>query len=276
MPHLVKVQEKYEKKGMVLIAQHRQAASLKGKVLALANSRGVNYTITQGGMLSGDKSRGIPRAWLFDWTGKKVWEGHPSQVDGPLESLMKKAPHWLCRGRELSEKKVLGYSYKLFANRSYGSIVKSLNDLIEKGADKEDATKEVEEATFLRDNIVGYGKDQLALAKTLERTDPIKGYETYARLKSLFKGHEVGEQAKTRYDELKKDKAFKEELSAGKYFKMVNSLIPKISGDLTKSSNQRVVGQIAGIARTMNKRWPTSVYTAKVRQIAAGYGVKLQ
>jgi len=113
VPHLVKVQKKWKSKGLALIAIHRQAGSLKGNVMALARQKGINYTITQQGSLKGDTSRGIPRAWLFDHTGKCIWEGRPSQIDGPLDAAMRKAPHWLTRGKQLTSKKVLKQSLKL-------------------------------------------------------------------------------------------------------------------------------------------------------------------
>lgn len=268
MPHLVKVQKKYQSKGFALVAIHRQDGSLKGKVMALTRAKGINYTITQFGSLRGDTSRGIPRAWLFDHTGKCVWEGHPSEMDRPLETAMRNAPHWLTRGRQLKSKSVIKQSLKLHGNRGYGTIANALGKIIEKSEGKD---KQKEEATFLRDNIVKYGNDRLTRAAADEKQDAPEALRSYRELKSLFKGTEIGDKASKRNKELKNDKEFKKELKAAKILAYIEGLVARMKpGGSKKRSNLGLIANIRAAARLLQKKYPTTTAAQKAQSIASG------
>ncbi len=265
MPHLVKVQDKYKRKGLALIAIHRQSGSLKGNVMALAQSKGVNYTITQSGSLRGDTSRGIPRAWLFDHTGKCVWEGHPTKIDGKLDEVMSRAPHWLTRGRVLKSKRVRQQSLKLSGNRNFGKIANELAKIAEKseGTDKE-------EATFLRDNIMNYGNSRLTRAGTNEKADAVTALNSYAELGSLFKGTEIGDKATKRKAELKKDKAFQNELKAAEILVYIDRNMARMRpGGSKKRYNLRLIRNVRSAAAMLQKKYPTTSAAAKAQSIAS-------
>jgi len=268
VPHLVKVQKKYKSKGLALIAIHRQSGNLKGNVMALARAKGINYTITQQGSLKGDTSSGIPRAWLFDHTGKCVWEGHPTQIDGQLETVMRNAPHWLTRGRQLKSKSVLRQSLKLHSNRSYGAIANTLGKLIEKSEGK-DAQKE--EAAFLRANILKYGNDRLSQAAADESQEPIAALQNYRELKGLFKGTEIGKKASKRSKELKTDKAFQKELKAAKILAYIEGQMALMKpGGSKKRSNLRLIANIRSAANMLQKKYPTTSAAQKAQSIVSG------
>src|SRR5210317_1128141 len=79
MPHLVQMDKKYSKKGMVLVAPEVQGSTPES-VKEMAEDRKLKYTITKG--ISGPSlSRGIPHMAVFDTKGKLVFTGHPMNKD---------------------------------------------------------------------------------------------------------------------------------------------------------------------------------------------------
>lgn len=87
MPHLVQMDKRYKKKGLVLIAPECQGTS-KEEVLKLLKKNGVDYTVTSG-VQGPNLSNGIPHAMVFDITGKLIFHGHPS--DDNFERSVKTA-----------------------------------------------------------------------------------------------------------------------------------------------------------------------------------------
>lgn len=271
------MQKENEDKGLVLIAIHRQDESLKGSVLALAASKGINYSITQQGSLTGDNSKGIPRAWVFDWKGQKVWEGHPTQMDSAIEPLVAKAPHWLTRGREFTDKAVAAQAQKLFANAGYAAIIKALADIVAKEvpADNAAAATKNEEAKFLHDSIVAHGTAKLAKAATNKKDAPLDAVTGYQELAVQFKGHEIGTKAKEESDGLKKDKAFQEELQAAKLYQAIQDEVGKMKpgAAITDKSNMAVVANIRAYAAQLFTKYPASNAAGKARQLATSLGI---
>ena len=48
--------------------------------------------VVNGGSLKGFQPRGVPRALIFDHTGKSIWEGHPAAMDQPLADAIANLP----------------------------------------------------------------------------------------------------------------------------------------------------------------------------------------
>ncbi len=79
MPHLVQMDKKYSKKGMVLVAPEVQGSTPES-IKEMAEERKLKYTITKS--ISGPSlSRGIPHMAVFDTKGKLVFTGHPMDKD---------------------------------------------------------------------------------------------------------------------------------------------------------------------------------------------------
>ena len=79
MPHLVQMDKKYSKKGMVLVAPEVQGSAPEA-IKEMAEDRKLKYTITKS--ISGPSlSRGIPHMAVFDTKGKLVFTGHPMNKD---------------------------------------------------------------------------------------------------------------------------------------------------------------------------------------------------
>jgi hypothetical protein len=76
MPHLVQMDKKYSKKGMVLVGAEVQGSS-PDAIAKIATNHKLQFTITKG--ISGPSlSNGIPHMAVFDVKGDLVYHGHPS------------------------------------------------------------------------------------------------------------------------------------------------------------------------------------------------------
>ncbi len=79
MPHLVQMDKKYSKKGMVLVGAEVQGSSPDAIQKMVTNNK-LQFTITKG--ISGPRlSNGIPHMAVFDVKGNLVYHGHPSSPD---------------------------------------------------------------------------------------------------------------------------------------------------------------------------------------------------
>ena len=76
MPHLVQMDKKYSKKGMVMVGAEVQGSS-PDAIKKMADDHKLQFTITKG--ISGPSlSNGIPHMAVFDVKGDLVYHGHPS------------------------------------------------------------------------------------------------------------------------------------------------------------------------------------------------------
>jgi len=76
MPHLVQMDRKYSKKGMVLIGAEVQSSSVEA-IEELVDEHKIKFTVTRG-ITGPNLSRGIPHSAVFDVNGDLIHHGHPS------------------------------------------------------------------------------------------------------------------------------------------------------------------------------------------------------
>lgn len=250
---------------------HAQAASLKSKVLGLARENKINYTVTQGGRIPGDESRGIPHAYLFDWTGKCVGEGNPSSLKSKLDELMQKAPPWIAGGKEFKSADVQKIAAGLRSPAGFGKALVKLEKL--KDSDGDTGS----EATYLAERIANYGNGILEDAKTNETEDAFAAMMGYAEAAKNFKGHEIGDKAKTRMKELKKDKAFQKELKAGQMLKQMEAVagnLKAVNGAINPQhpANRKPVAQLMALRKKLKKKYGDTKAAAKAEALFSSFG----
>lgn len=87
MPHLAKLDKSYRDKGLVIIGAESQGSSLED-IKEITEDAKVKFAITKG--VQGPVAvRGIPKALIFDVTGKMIYNGHPADKD--FDRTIKKA-----------------------------------------------------------------------------------------------------------------------------------------------------------------------------------------
>ncbi len=269
MPHLVKVQEQYKAQGLIILASHLQNVP-KDEVLALCRKNKVNYTVVNGGRLSGDDSPGLPHAWLLDGTGKVVKDGHVEELKQELEATLAREAHWIARGKKLEAKSALQISEGLKAGKSFGWALGECEALAKKNDEKAKA-----EAEYLRDQIVVEGERVLAEAGVAEEKDPVHALELYDEARAGWKKHEIEKKADARVKELKKDKAFQKELEAAKLAGQLRELAGQLVSkdgkyDLAGPQNQQTAAQIrGGLKQLKAKHAETKIGQACVDELKA-------
>jgi hypothetical protein len=265
------VQKKHEKQGFVLIAMHRQAASLKDKVMNLARSAKINYTVTQGGSVQGDAGGGIPRAYLFDWKGKCVQEGHPSEMYSKIDTLMAKAPPFITGGKDFTSPAVAKIAGSLRSPKGYGKALDQLAKLAGQSG------TEAEEAKYLSGRIVGYGEGILKDAASNESEDALAAMRGYSEASKLFKGHEIGTKAAKRMKELKKDKPFQNELKAAKLVAQMEYFAGQfkaVGGQVNPQhpANRKPFAGIVKLYKKLKKKFPDTKAFARAEKLVAPFG----
>ncbi len=87
MPHLVKMDKKYSKKGLRILAPEVQGSSVEA-IETLVKKHKINYPIMKGSTRA-PNMKGIPHSVVFNTAGELVFEGHP--MDPEFDKSIKKA-----------------------------------------------------------------------------------------------------------------------------------------------------------------------------------------
>jgi hypothetical protein len=273
MPQLVKLQEELRDSGLIIIGTHRQDGT-KEEVVGLVRSMKVNYTITSGGSVPDDNVNSIPRAFLFDGTGKLIEKGHPT--DGKfltkLRELVQTEPHWLAAGRKYTKLQPVADSLK--KSKTYGAILKKLEK------DVNGTGPVSEEAKYLSERIRGYGERRLKEAKALETEDAVAAQQAYTEIATQWKGDKVATDATTRTKELKSDKDFQNELKACAILRQITAECDKLviqQGKMNPENpaNKKVAATVKALIDMLKKKHPDSHASAKVSEIVSAYGLKV-
>ena len=266
----MKLQEEFKDSGFAIVAPHSQAVP-EEQVVQLMRSQKVNYTITNGGSVAGDKGNPIPRAFLFDTSGKLVASGHPDELKPKIKDLVKTEPHFLAAGRKY--KKLAPVAESLKQTKAFGQILQKIEKDLKGEGDA------AEEAKYLAEKIQGFGKKKLADAKTQESDDPFLAQQTYTDISTQWKGNEIAEQASVRLKELKADKDFQADLAASKVYHQILSECDKLvfqggKIDHEYGPNKKVAASVKGMVTQFKKKFSNSKAATKIDKDLEVYGFK--
>lgn len=131
VPHLVRMQEKYKSKGVVLVALSSEPES---KVKSFIKDNKATYITGSGAgtTLSAYGVRGIPHVFLIDPKGKVAWAGHPSVAEPPLRKLLKESPP---KKRSFLSQKSARAAYKrankLYKQKKYSKAMRAFQEIAE-------------------------------------------------------------------------------------------------------------------------------------------------
>lgn len=87
MPHLVQMDRKYAKKGMVLVGAEVQRSD-DDKIKEVIDEHGLKFTVTKG-IAGPSLSNAIPHMAVFDVKGDLVFKGHPNQAEKAIKTALK-------------------------------------------------------------------------------------------------------------------------------------------------------------------------------------------
>jgi len=255
IPHVSELAALADPERLVVIANQCQEP---GKTMSVwKSSGGTNRpTVIDGGELPGSNVNGIPRCFLFDHTGKLVYDGHPGMVTvAQIKTLLAAAPGPLVKPGTYktcaSEANALTRS-----DQSIRSTLSSLRSKAAKGAPDTQA-----EATALLAGVKDYLDQQWQMIETNRTADPILATTILQRCLTLVRGDDgFGQPFEALFKELKQDKTFQNELSAALILDQVKTVADKINLDenrdaaLKRSEFQQVLEGL----RTLLRKHPTT------------------
>ncbi len=270
MPGLVKLQAELKDSGFVVIATHVQDATQE-EVVNFLRSQKADFMGTSFGQVPGREVRGVPHAFLFNSSGELVAEGHPDVLKPKVKELVASEPHWLAAGREYKKLKPLADSLK--KTSSYGPILKRLEGEAKKSGEA------AEEAKYLLDNILNYGRRKLGEARRLETEDAFLADKLYNEISAGWKGSEVAAEASARLKELKQDKEFQQELKASALAHHILARCENLVAqggkiNLDYGPNQKVAAEVRAMVPVLKKKFPESKAAAKISEQLKSYGFK--
>ncbi len=190
-----------------------------GTVRPFVESNGIKYLVAIE-KAGGYKASSIPHAWLVSPKGEVVWEGNPASLnEAQIEENLKGAsmpPPQLTLPKELKSVE------RDLSAADYSKGIKALETHLKKPKSSETETA----AKNALEQINAYGASKL---KTVDDLAKEKDYGSAAEilrgLDKSFKGHEVGDKAKTLLAEWKKDDKIKLELDAASVIEQAEAQI---------------------------------------------------
>jgi hypothetical protein len=196
----------------------------------------IDYLIAVGGG-KGYKTSGIPRAWLVSPMGEIVWEGHPG---GLKNAIIEEHLKQVRLVPEFNLSRQLRSAEGYLNRAKYGSGIKALERYLRSPKD-DDIAKEAKET--LRE-VERYGREQLGAARDYAKEgDYSEAMLVVAKLARSFRGHELGDKAKTQHNEWKDEKKVRAELRASKLLAEARSLIKERKHKQAAALLQRVLNK---------------------------------
>lgn len=225
IPHISELAALADPEQLVVLANHCQGP---GRTAAVWKECGGTDkpTVIEAGDLPGSNVTGIPRIFVFDHTGKQVFDGSPGQVDDAMiKKLLDAAPGPLVKAG--SYKACAGEAAALKnSDRPVGSVLKALRTKAEKG--KPEAQLEAQQ---LLEGVKSYADRQYAGITADRSTDPVSAWLRVQRLALVLKGDEWGKPFEDLVKELKADKPFMDELKAADGLAAIKAQATKIGLD---------------------------------------------
>jgi hypothetical protein len=228
--------------------------------------------------VEGDNSRGIPHMFIFDHTGKCVFEGLPSSVANVLKTTMAAAPHPLIADLPLKKLAKLGQALK--SGQSIGAVFKQANSKTS-ASDAETAT----EAKGIVERCSAYADKRSKDAESVREQDPYQCCALLERIQKDFSGMEQATAVEKRLAELKKDKAFSAQCEAGKLLAEITRVGTELKGIGTKpvdlsdktclKANRTQATQIVAAIKTLKKKYADTKYCADALEYAKTIGLEV-
>ena len=221
IPHTTELAKKYGHDKLVIIANQVWSAS-DNRTAETWNKHAKNdmVMVVNGGKLDGFSPRGVPRALIFDHTGKSVWEGHPGSMDKALADAIANLPEPTEEGPaddEQAAEEAAGPKliieglepeyFRVEMNRinTQNRNVTSTLDKLRRAAERATDQAQVDEAKMIVAAVEAWAKGQQARIEATQASDPATAYTTAEELVALLKGDDLAKQAGEFINEIRED-----------------------------------------------------------------------
>ena len=221
-PHLVELQQKYAKTGkFTVLASHRQDFSNEVKPFLSKNK--VTFPVYQFfDEPAAPCGRGIPHAALFDYKGKLISSGYPSDLYPLVAKLVKEVPPPIIAFVEVKYCK--SQAQALGSGRPVLSTLKALEKIAAGSGPK------AEEAKQLVDAANTYLEKRKNKLLELANNKPSQALVPLASFVKITAGLPVEKEARAKLTELKKDGSLKK-------FIRIRAKIDKLAAKLEKRNS---------------------------------------
>ena len=250
--HLVSLKEELGDQ-VLMVANHAQSSD-PANIRKVWSENGGNdrITVIDRGGLPGHQGGGIPKCYVFDHTGELVFEGHPMQVDDALRQACAKAPGKLATGYDWQhlqqEARTIGRQ-----EGPIGGAIKS----VRKSAESDDAAV-VAEATELLSRVNGWVAEERAAMEAARTADPLAAWTKANTMAGLLKGDDLEDQFKEVVKEMKKDRAFQNEVKAGMALAKIEDMAAQ-QGVVDGSADPSVVAACKKALESVIKKYDGTV-----------------
>lgn len=222
IPHISELAALADTDQLVVIANQCQEP---GKTESVWNACGGNNrpcVIDQGG-LQGASVSAIPRVFVFDHTGKQVFDGSPAAVDAAMvRKLMDEAPGPLVPAGDYATCRLEALALK-GSDRPIAAVLKSLRTKAAKGKPEAQA-----EAQRLLDGVAAYADRMLSKITANRSSNPAVAWQYALRLQNLLKGDELAKPCEAIVTDMKSDKAFSNEIKAAEVLANIKAAAEKL------------------------------------------------
>lgn len=212
---------KYKPKGFILLGFHKDEAP-KQDIIAFCKSLRISFPIYQGGNVSEVDVSTMSLLILFDHNGHMIFYGDPRDAFPKLDAAMKAAPDPIIG--EGPYTKLDKIAQKIEEHKEFGKILSTLKTKHLTSTD----VSEKAEAEKLVKCLTNYANRLLKKADKKKNTEPLKSYNIYQDVATLFKGDEIGDNVEKIINELKEDKNFQDNIKADKELADIMPQIEKL------------------------------------------------
>jgi len=293
IPHTTELAKKYGHDKLVVIAnQVWNASDRQCEEVWNKHAKNNHVMVVNGGELDSFRPRGVPRALIFDHTGKSIWEGHPGSMDAPLAEAIKNLPERteeeVAAGEEEAEDAgptliVEGLEPEFFLgevrliNEQQRSISATMAKL-RRAAERATRPGQKEEAAVIVTAVETWVKALQAKADAALADDPATAYETSTTLVTLLEGDDLTKGAAAIIKQVEDDKDLHDHVRATlalrNIIKDAKSIGLTTSPSAAKDSkNARSVRQITRGLQRIVQAYPDSEVAKQAKQLQKDWGL---
>lgn len=252
VPHISELAAVADTDRLVVIANQCQET---GQTLAVwKECKGTDKPVViDHGNLPGSNVTGIPHCFLFDHTGKLVFDGGPGQistemirklVDATPGPLVKGGPYKACAREALALRN---------ATQSIAGTIATLRTRAEKGEGEARS-----EATTLLAGIQEYAAAQRARIDGARTADPLQAAQVLQKMTTLLRGDELGKPFDALLKELQQDKTFRAEIAAAEMLAQIQVAATRVGLDQGKvlPAKRNEAQQVASSLEQLLRKYP--------------------
>lgn len=291
IPHTTELAKQYGHDKLVIIANQSWSATDKN-TKETWNKRAKNdmVMVVNGGELKGFRPTSVPRALVFDHTGKSVWEGHPGSMDRAIADAIANLPE---PEESSAEEEVVeeagpaliveGLEPAYFQgevriiNAQKRNIASTLAKL-RRAAERSSRQEQMDEAKAIVAMVEQWSSVQQAKADASLASDPATAYTTAESLVTLLEGDDLSKGAATLIAGIEKDKKRFNEVRATIALRRVQAEAKSIGLDKDKSAaddkkNARSVRLIMRDLGRLIKAYPETEAGKEAKALQSDWGL---